>query len=147
MSKMPNFRVKSVKIYTGQKKFTRVYPWDPWQIWGMHKIPKSSYNDNNSVWIGREQLNLGPNVINTASGAHMQWGNRCQIQNKNIHQFQIQNTKIHRCKIQKHNNAIRQPLPSMTCNYYIPMPNTRYKLANHWQIQNTVYTQYSLLSH
>ena len=29
------FRVKSVKIYTGQKKFTRVYPWDPWQIWGM----------------------------------------------------------------------------------------------------------------
>ena len=32
---MPIFRVKSVKIYTGQKKFTRVYPWDPWQIWGM----------------------------------------------------------------------------------------------------------------
>ena len=32
---MPIFRVKSVKIYTGQKKFTQVYPWDPWQIWGM----------------------------------------------------------------------------------------------------------------
>ena len=32
---MPIFRVKSVKIYTGQKKFTRVYPWLPWQIWGM----------------------------------------------------------------------------------------------------------------
>ena len=32
---MPIFRVKSVKIYTGQKKFTRVYPWDPWQIRGM----------------------------------------------------------------------------------------------------------------
>ena len=29
------FHVKSVKIYTGQKKFTRIYPWDPWQIWGM----------------------------------------------------------------------------------------------------------------
>ena len=29
------FRVKSVKIYTGQKKFTRVYPWLPRQIWGM----------------------------------------------------------------------------------------------------------------
>ena len=32
---MPIFRVKSVKIYTGQKKLTRVYPWLPWQIWGM----------------------------------------------------------------------------------------------------------------
>ena len=32
---MPIFRVKSVNIYTGQKKFTRIYPWDPWQIWGM----------------------------------------------------------------------------------------------------------------
>ena len=35
---MPIFRVKSVKIYTGQKKFTRVYPWLPWQIWGMIKM-------------------------------------------------------------------------------------------------------------
>ena len=34
---MPIFRVKSVKIYTGQKKFTRIYPWDPWQIWGMYR--------------------------------------------------------------------------------------------------------------
>ena len=32
---MPIFRVKSVKIYTSQKKFTRIYPWDPWQISGM----------------------------------------------------------------------------------------------------------------
>ena len=32
---MPIFRVKSVKIYTGQKKFTRVFPWRPWQISGM----------------------------------------------------------------------------------------------------------------
>ena len=32
---MPIFCIKSVKIYTGQKKITRVYPWDPWQIWGM----------------------------------------------------------------------------------------------------------------
>ena len=104
-----------------------------------HKIPKSSYSDNNSVWIGREQLNLGPNVINTASGAHMQWGNRCQIWNTNIiHQFQIQNTKIHRCKIQKYNNAIRQSLPNMKYSFYRPMPNTKYKSANHYQIQNTI---------
>ena len=35
---MPICRVQSVKIYTGQKKFTRVYPWDPWQIRGMEQI-------------------------------------------------------------------------------------------------------------
>ena len=34
-SKLPIFRVKYVKIYTGQKKFTRAYPWNPWQIRGM----------------------------------------------------------------------------------------------------------------
>ena len=32
---MPIFRVKSVKIYTGQKKFTRTCLWRPWQISGM----------------------------------------------------------------------------------------------------------------
>ena len=32
---MPIFRVKSVKIYTGQKKFTRICSWGSWQIWGM----------------------------------------------------------------------------------------------------------------
>ena len=36
---MPIFCVKSIKIYTGQKKFTRVYPWDLWQIWGMCWYP------------------------------------------------------------------------------------------------------------
>lgn len=34
-SKWPIFCVKSVKNYTGQKKFTRTCPWRPWQIWGM----------------------------------------------------------------------------------------------------------------
>ena len=34
-SKLPNFRVKSEKIYTGQKQFTRIYSWGSWQIWGM----------------------------------------------------------------------------------------------------------------
>ena len=32
---MPIFCVKSVKIYTVQKKFTRTYSWGSWQIWGM----------------------------------------------------------------------------------------------------------------
>ena len=32
---MPIFRVKFVKIYTGQKKFTWIYSWRLWQIWGM----------------------------------------------------------------------------------------------------------------
>ena len=44
---MPIFRVKSVKIYTGQKKFTRVYPWDPWQIRGM-VTDKWKYKAKNS---------------------------------------------------------------------------------------------------
>ena len=34
-SKLPIFCVKSVKIYTGQKKFTREFSWLSWQIWGM----------------------------------------------------------------------------------------------------------------
>ena len=34
-SKLPIFRVKSVKIYTGQKKFTRASLVGSWQIWGM----------------------------------------------------------------------------------------------------------------
>ena len=33
---MPIFRVKSVKIYTSQKKFTRELSWLSWQIWGMN---------------------------------------------------------------------------------------------------------------
>ena len=37
---MPIFRVKSVKIYTGQKKFTRIYSWRSWQISGMHGISR-----------------------------------------------------------------------------------------------------------
>ena len=37
---MPIFCVNSVKINTGQKKFTRIYPWDPWQISGMNKHNK-----------------------------------------------------------------------------------------------------------
>ena len=37
---MPIFCVKSVKIYIGQKKFTWVYPWRPWQISGMGLVNK-----------------------------------------------------------------------------------------------------------
>ena len=39
---MQIFRIKSVKIYTSQKIFTRVYPWDPWQIWGMDAASQAS---------------------------------------------------------------------------------------------------------
>ena len=56
---MPIFRVKSVKIYTGQKKSTRIYPWDPWQIWGMcggwYYVWKRCVNANS---IGCEHQNL-----------------------------------------------------------------------------------------
>ena len=43
---MPIFCVKSVKVYTGQKKFTRVYSWLSWQISGMLKsgIPEMCYH-------------------------------------------------------------------------------------------------------
>ena len=34
---MPNFRVKSVKIYTGQKNLHGRRLWRPWQIWGMRQ--------------------------------------------------------------------------------------------------------------
>ena len=37
-SKLPIFRVKSVKIYTGQKKFTRACSWRSWQISGTYEI-------------------------------------------------------------------------------------------------------------
>ena len=40
-SKLPIFSVKSVKIYTGQKKFTRACSWRSWQISGM--IPPCIY--------------------------------------------------------------------------------------------------------
>ena len=38
-SKLPIFRVKSVKIYTGQKKFTRAPLVGSWQISGMRQTP------------------------------------------------------------------------------------------------------------
>ena len=41
---MPIFRVKSVKIYTGQKKFTRTPSARPWQIWGMCTMYNGMYN-------------------------------------------------------------------------------------------------------
>ena len=37
-SKLTIFRVKSVKIYTGQKKFTRTCSWGLWQISGMDEM-------------------------------------------------------------------------------------------------------------
>ena len=42
---MPIFRVKSVKIYTGQKKFIRIYSWRSWQIWGMTIIIQNKISD------------------------------------------------------------------------------------------------------
>ena len=38
---MPIFRVKSEKIYTSQKKFTRASLVGSWQIWGMHQKHRS----------------------------------------------------------------------------------------------------------
>ena len=43
-SKLPIFRVKSVKIYTGQKKFTWEFSWLSWQIWGKSMWEKNSFD-------------------------------------------------------------------------------------------------------
>ena len=45
-SKLPIFRVKSVKNYTGQKKITRTCPWRPWQISGMAFLSSKSFGIN-----------------------------------------------------------------------------------------------------
>ena len=55
---MPIFRVKSVKIYTGQKKFTRIYPWDPWQIWGMTKRTAESASQDEETHDHHKCLDL-----------------------------------------------------------------------------------------
>ena len=49
---MPIIRVKSVKIYTGQKKCTRVNPWRPWQIWGIvfgHQLMRRTWTWNTTI--------------------------------------------------------------------------------------------------
>ena len=53
---MPIFRVKSVKIYTGQKKFTRTCPWRPWQIWGMRVLCfHSPYHKTRMICLTRDK--------------------------------------------------------------------------------------------
>ena len=67
---MPIFRVKSVKIYTGQKNLHVRRPWRPWQIWGM---PNQSINVNSfrqphlifhppQMWRNQEYLGTFPGL-------------------------------------------------------------------------------------
>ena len=60
MSKMPIFRVKSVKIYTGQKKFTRVYPWYLWQIRGM---VTASFKTRKLQFLASEQTSIASTQV------------------------------------------------------------------------------------
>ena len=55
--KLPIFRVRSVKIYTGQKKFTRTLSVRPWQIWGMQWVGEPDYK-----YVGYRLGDLGQNV-------------------------------------------------------------------------------------
>ena len=48
-SKLPIFCIKSVKIYTGQKKITREFSWLSWQIWGMHREWKKLDNARSNI--------------------------------------------------------------------------------------------------
>ena len=70
---MPIFRVKSVKIYTGQKKFTQVYSWLSWQISGMHQMKIAgiisnggSINLENDFWIESTQSGVYLNYLSNA---------------------------------------------------------------------------------
>ena len=54
---MTIFRVKSVKIYAGQKKFTRIYSWRSWQISGMFRdgdrgVPTSACVSCRCLFLG-----------------------------------------------------------------------------------------------
>ena len=70
---MPIFCVKSVKIYTGQKKFTRTYSWRSWQISGMYTATiKSHANDDSwfthNIWslehlVTSKILDISANII------------------------------------------------------------------------------------
>ena len=51
---MPIFRIKSVKIYTGQKKFTRTPSARPWQIWGM-QVSMNNVDGTLSVFFGESE--------------------------------------------------------------------------------------------
>ena len=55
---MPIFRVKSVKIYTGQKKFTQICSWGSWQISGM---PLPTPNATMRQLLGNFWDNIGDN--------------------------------------------------------------------------------------
>ena len=62
---MPIFCVESVKIYTGQKKFTRIYPWDPWQISGMTSISDGifSWNKRYQPVVSKHSCLCAPSTI------------------------------------------------------------------------------------
>ena len=66
---MPIFRVKSVKIYTGQKKFTRVYPWDPWQIRGMtrRKLNEGYIHHDIKIMLKIGELNMCVKILRAMS--------------------------------------------------------------------------------
>ena len=70
---MPIFRIKSVKIYTGQKKLTRIYSWRSWQIWGMQEVWR--IKDTASIfvrevwnWINLDSRSMSEPLSSFASG-------------------------------------------------------------------------------
>ena len=66
-SKLPIFRVKSVKIYTGQKKFTREFSWLSWQISGMMKqsVANKAVTNCWTLEILTQTLLFKPNFYHT----------------------------------------------------------------------------------
>ena len=68
---MPIFRIKCVKIYTCQKKFTRIYSWRSWQISGMaagtdgmDKFHLWSVDVSSSIFIAHFSQTLNKQTLN-----------------------------------------------------------------------------------
>ena len=72
---MPIFCVKSVKIYTRQKKFTREFSWLSWQIWGMH-LPKLTKTERLYFFLHFKKWNKwGPPPADDDDGSAEEYGN------------------------------------------------------------------------
>ena len=67
---MPIFRVKAVKIYTGQKKFTRTPSARPWQIWGMLIIKGGKRNLDQIILLSHYLSSHQPIVHQITQGCH-----------------------------------------------------------------------------
>ena len=84
---MPIFRVKSVKIYTGQKNFTQVYSWLSWQISGMSR---SSSCINSTMSIGEHLITHSDGKANPVENRLNSMNSCCSHKSRNSFQRSYQ---------------------------------------------------------